>query len=124
MKLDRADQDSPALYGKGALAGAVFRLPKGKLERTGTGSLPDEFLTGDGPSEVRVVVYERSEDMLEAMTLEQFEERLKDVMGSLPAGCLLLRVPFDRPAYEAWRAQRSLADGNETRASWAAELEL
>ena len=104
----------------GAIGWAVLKL--GHPKTTGADPLPYPEL--DGPGEARIVVYERTEDMFEPMPMEQFEQRIITVIGTLPEDCAVIKVPFDRVSFSAWLAKNRKADSHESRAEWANCLTL
>lgn len=118
LKLDK-DQSG---YGRAALAAAVVRLgkrPDGPPEWVGEGAtLPPLPMV---PSEVSVVVYSRPEDMLEPMPLDRAEQRLAEVLATLPQGIRIHRVQWDATSYQKWRRGRRVADSHQARAEWAGE---
>jgi hypothetical protein len=98
-----------------ALGWAVIRLKDKPMQTTGEGPLPYDQIAN--ATEARIVVYADPAEMLEAMPLASFEAKLKVLEGTLPEACKVVRVPFDGPAYTAWRAAR--ADSHSLRAEWA-----
>lgn len=103
-----------------AVAQLKHSLQPGGHTTTGHDEVPHALLDGEG--EVRVVTYQRAEDMLDPMTPEAFDRRLAKTLATLPRNIKVVRAPFDADAYRMWLAQRP--DSHAARAEWANTLDL
>ncbi|MDR2837769.1 MAG: hypothetical protein LBV49_04255 [Azonexus sp.] len=120
LKLALETKPSGEVGSHGALGWAVLRLADKPAQFSGQGALPVDLL--DGPVEVRAILYENPQEMHDPMPLAAQQERLSQIMKTLPDGCTLVRVLFDGAAYTKWRGERP--DTSAMRSEWANSLEL
>lgn len=82
----------------------------------------EDIPAGLNPAEVAVVIYAKSDDMLDPMSPEAFDARLAQALRRLPSGVKIIPVPFDAGAYRAWCELEACTDSYENRAKWASQV--
>ncbi len=106
-----------------AIGWAMMKLGQPKpLFSADSQSLPTEEMDRSDSCEVAVIKYDKSADMLDPMTLEDYHKKISLLVAQIPAKTSIVWVPFNSTVYATWLKSKRLEDSHQNRARWAEQV--